>query len=356
MEQRIQRTQKTRAALASLAAGILMGLMILIPACSSPQPATPAKEQPGPPSTPKTQEEIAKWYQDCWNDFNEKKWDDFKKCYANNATSQQAGYGKLNVSGPDAIVSASQDFMKTFPDGRGEGQLILINGNHIASMYLLKGTNSGPLRSPDGKDIPGRNKKLGLMFGHAVEIDPAGPKVLKETGAMDGVTFENQLGFLKMPGRPLMETGVPMPKVVIAKNDETETKNLEADKAQLDAWNKRDAATVASYVADDALFHDMTATKDSNKAQSAQNDKQFWQAFSDAKITPSSMWAAGDYVAITGMFDGTNDGDFAPMKLKKTGKKVSLPFVEIDRLESGKLKESWLTFDAASFASQLGVQ
>ena len=348
-----QRTHKKSAA---LMVGIFMALATLIPACSSPQPAPPAREQPAPSATPKTQEETAKWYQGCWNDFNEKKWDDFKKCYANNATSQQAGYGKLNVSGPDAIVSASQDFMKTFPDGRGEAQLILINGNHIASMYLLKGTNSGPLRGPDGKEIPGTNRKLGLIFGHALELDPAGPKVLKETGAMDGITLENQLGLLKMPGRPLMETGAAMPKVVIAKNDEIEMKNLEADKAQLDAWNKRDAATVASYVADDAVFHDMTATKDSNKAQSAQNDKQFWQAFSDAKITPSSMWAAGDYVAIIGMFGGTNDGDFASMKLKKTGRKVSLPFVEIDRLDGGKLKESWLTFDAASFASQLGVQ
>ncbi len=351
-----QRTHKKSAALASLTVGILMGLATLIPACSSPQPATSAREQPATPSTPKTQEEIAKWYQDCWNDFNEKKWDDFKKCYASNATSQQAGYGKLNVTGPDAIVSASQDFMKTFPDGRGEAQLILINGNHIAGLYLLKGTNSGPLRGPDGKEIPGRNKKLGLMLGHAVEIDPAGPKVLKETGAIDGITLENQLGLIKMPGRPLMETGASMPKIVIAKNDETEMKNLEADKAQLDAWNKRDAATVASYVADDVVMHDTTQPKDLTKTESAQSDKQFWQGFSDAKITPSSMWAAGDYVAIIGMFDGTNDGDFAFMKLKKTGRKVSVSFVEIDRLESGKLKEMWLMFDSASFASQLGVQ
>jgi predicted ester cyclase len=336
--------------------GILMGFVMLIPACSSPQPGTSEKDQPAAVSAPKTSEQIVKWYQGCWNDFNEKKWDDFKKCYANNATSQQAGYGKLNVSGPDAIVSASQDFMKTFPDGRGEGQLILINGNHIASLYLLKGTNSGPLRGPDGKEIPGRNKKLGLMFGHAVEIDPAGPKVLNETGALDGVTFENQLGFIKMPGRPLMETGVSMPKVVIAKNDDTEMKNLEADKAQLDAWNRHDAPTVANYVADDAVMHDMTLPNDITKAQGAQSDKQFWQGFSDAKITPSAMWAAGDYVAIVGMFDGTNDGDFAPMKLKKTGRKVSVPFVEIDRLDGGKLKEMWLTFDSASFASQLGVQ
>src|SRR5207237_1664577 len=119
MEQRVHKTRAALAWLEALPIGILMGLAILIPACSSRQPGTPAKEQPAPPSTPKTQEEIVKWYQNCWNDFNEKKWDDFKKCYANNATSQQAGYGAVNATGPDKIVAGSQDLEQTRRGGSG---------------------------------------------------------------------------------------------------------------------------------------------------------------------------------------------------------------------------------------------
>jgi len=44
------------------------------------------------------------------------------------------------------------------------------------------------------------------------------------------------------------------------------------------------------------------------------------------------------------------------MKLKKTGKKVSVPYLSIDRLEGGKIKEGWLFFDGANFASQLGLK
>ena len=78
--------------------------------------------------------------------------------------------------------------------------------------------------------------------------------------------------------------------------------------------------------------------------------------FPDAKITPTSVWGAGDYVAVVGTFEGTNNGDFPAMQLKKTGKKVSVPFFGIDRFEGGKQKESWFIFDTASFMSQLGIK
>jgi predicted ester cyclase len=329
--------------------GLAMAIAGFVSACSS------SKEQPLPNAKPNTPQGFAQWYQDCWGDFNAKKWDDFKKCYAPNATSHQPGYGKLSVTGPDAIVKASQDFAKTFPDARSEGQLILVNGSHITSIYLLKGTNTGPLFGPDGKDLPPRNHKLGLFFGHSIETDSDG-RVVNEIGAMDGITLENQLGLLKMAGRPLVETGVPMPVVVIAQNDETEKKNAETENAQLSAWNKHDAAAVDGYESDDYVLHDLTEANDRNKMETAQMNRMYWGAFSDVKIDSTSLWAAGNYVSVTGTFEGTNDGDFAPLKMKKTGKKIALPFVDIFRLDGGKIKEEWLFFDSASLVTQLGVK
>ena len=215
--------------------------------------------------------------------------------------------------------------------------------------------------------MPATNKKFGLLFGHYIESGPPAQsqnvqdvarsiRLVKEFGAMDGGTLASQLGLSKNPSRPVVDKGEAMPKIVVAKNDETEMKNVEADKAQFDAFNKHDLSLMDSYVADDVVFHDMTGPKDVNKKENSNSNKQFLNAFSDAKLSMSSMWGAGDYVAIVGTFDGTNDGDFPAMKLKKTDKKVSLPFIEIDRLEGGKLKEGWLIFDTVSFASQLGIK
>ena len=336
----------TETATAACVLGLALALAGLVSACGSRQPPAPPK--------PLTTEDRIKWYQACWSDFNEKKWDDFKKCYAPGATSQQIGYGRPYVTGPAEIVAASQDFEKSLPDVRGEGQLILINANHIAGIYLLKGTNTGVIFLPDNTQIYGTNKKIGLLFGHVIEIDPIETKVVKEIGVIDGVTFENQLGLLKLSGQSLMETGAVTPTIVIAKNDDTEMKNLEASKAWIEIWNKHDPA-VFNVLASDVVIHNNTLPKDMNKTDTVNSDKGVWKSFSDSKMTASSMWAAGDYVVIAGTADGTNDGDLISIK-KKTGKKVSIPFIEIDRLQDEKIKEAWFFIDNANFISQLGVK
>ncbi len=332
---------------------VLLAWIGLLTACNTPPPAPAPKEQPAAPK-PITAEERVRWYQACWDDFNQKKWPEFKDCYGTSATSSD-GSGRT-FTGPDAIAADGENFTKGFPDTRGDGQLILVNGNHIAGIYLLTGTNSGPMKTPDGKDMPNTNKKIGLLFGHSLDLEPNAPKATKELGIMDGGTFASQLGLSKNPARPLMEKGEATPKVVVARNDATETKNVDTDKAGIEAWNKRDLAGYYGPVADDFVMHAMVEAKDQNKTQSTETDKGFWKAFSDARITVSSMWGAGDYVVTTGTFEGTNDGAVPAMKLPKTGKKVSLPFMSVDRFGDGKIKESWLFYDGATFAGQLGLK
>ena len=79
----------------------------------------------------------------------------------------------------------------------------------------------------------------------------------------------------------------------------------------------------------------------------------FLGAFPDVKITPVSSWAAGDYVVVTGTFEGTNTGDMPSMKMKKTGNKVSAHFLEIFQFDKGKVTNDWLFYNGAAFATQL---
>lgn len=80
-----------------------------------------------------------------------------------------------------------------------------------------------------------------------------------------------------------------------------------------------------------------------------------WKGFSDLTFKIRDSWAAGDYVAAVESFEGTNDGDLPMMHVKKTGKKVSLPFLAVYRVSGGKIEATWNFFQGMGLASQLGI-
>jgi predicted ester cyclase len=321
-------------------------------ACNSPAPAPPAAMAPPAPKVrAMTPADNAAWYQACWDQFNKKNWTEFRKCYNDNATSSQIGYGAMDVKGADLIIKSSQDFARMFPDGHGTPQLVLAHGPHVASIYVLEGTNSGPLMGPDGKEMPPTNKKFSQLFAHMVEIDAEG-KVMKEIGIQDTGTYMNHLGLSKEPARPPV-TAPATPTIIVAKGDATESKNVDVIQQSWDAFNKHDFKTTMSFSAPSLVFHEVAMPADQNLTQASDSLAALWKGFPDAKITLTGVWGAGDYVVSSGTLSGTNTGMFAPMKINKTGRSVNVPMLEIDRLADGKIAETWLFYDGMMFASQL---
>ncbi len=325
---------------------------------AAPKPVEKPVEKPvaKPPEPVKTLAgaELAKWYQDCWSQFNAKAWPEFKKCFAPEVVSVDVDTAMPPANGPDAVIAVSEMRVKGFPDLVGEPQLILVSGRNVVGAWLLKGTNSGAMPGMDGKEMPPSNKKIGVMLGHVVTVNDTN-QVTHEWGFLDEGTFASQLGMSPMPARAAMEKGAASPTVVVAKDDETEKKNLDTVKVMTEAWNKHDAKGVEAVVADDVKWVEYAAPTDQDKKAMMGGLTQLWKGMSDVKITPVNVWAAGDYVVTIATFEGTNDGDIPMMKLKKTGKKVALTFLEIDRFEGGKLKEGHLWYNGMAMATQLGL-
>ena len=323
-------------------------LLLALCACTPKPPVAP------PPAAPKPLDGAARaqWYQQCWGYFNGRQWDAFTGCYAADAVSTEAGYGQPEVRGAQAIVASAQGTAAMAPDVRGEQQLILINGNHLASLNVLHGTNTGPTKDASGREGRPTGKSFGLWFAHSIEVNDS-QKVTREFGASDGGTMAAQLGLSKAPARPLAAAPTAPPTVVVAAADATEEQNVAADKAGMEAWNRHDAAATEAAQADDYVFHDASYARDLNRTENSADTKGFWAGFSDARLTADSVWAAGPYVVVQGRFDGTNDGSLPMMKLKKTGRKVTLPFLAIDRFANGKVAETWLIYDSAALGAQL---
>ena len=319
---------------------------------------TTDKDKTKPVETAKTLtgDEIAAWYQQCWGYFNDKKWDDFKGCYADDVVSEAIDTGMPPAKGPDATIAYAKAFTEAFPDLKGTPALILVNGNNVVGAWHLSGTHSAPLKGGP-QEIPATNKKLGLMMVHGVELNPSG-KAIKEWSLYDGASFMGQLGMVPegVPFRAASEAPAS-PTVVVAKNDDLEKKNLEAYNKGVEAFNKHDLEAFKTLSADNLVWSEQAMDKDQDKATMLKGLGDLWKAFSDIKLAPASVWAAGEYVVAVGTMSGTNDGDMpSTPPLKKTGKPVAMQYVEIAHFDKdGKLDKGWLFFNSAAMAQQLGL-
>ena len=315
--------------------------------------AVETKPAPPPPPPPKTIEEDVARYQECFGFFNDAKWDDFKKCWSADGVSEAPGSNMPPNQGPDAIVGFLQAERGAFPDEHGDLQLVLANGNHLVGVVLITGTNNGPMKTPMG-DMPATKKKIGFLFAHQIEFNPQG-EASHEWAFADSATMMAQLGASKMPARKAMTKGAASPEIVIAKNDDAEKANVAAFQAAVDAFNKQDAKEFGDTLDKKVMWSDQGEAKDVDQKGAVKDAQGFWKGFSDVKISPDAMWGAGDYVVMTGTIGGTNDGDIPAMKMKKTGKSFTSPFLHVVKVAGGKITKSWIFYDSMSMAAQLGM-
>jgi predicted ester cyclase len=261
-----------------------------------------------------------------------------------------------SVTGNQAIVERDKAESASFPDRRGEVRLLLANGDHRASIALYTATNTGEMPGPDGKPMKPTGKPIGLLFGHVVDLDATGSKASRDAGYFEQNTMMSQLGLNPAPARAAEKPTGATTTVVIAKNDAAERANVDSMRTVMDNFNKHDLKAIEADTPDNYKLVEVAMSKDLDKKGSLASTKDLFAGFPDATLSSQVLWAAGDYVVIEGTLTGTNTGDLTSMGVKKTGKKVTVRFLEIVRVENGKPVEDWLFYNGAAFAAQLGLK
>jgi steroid delta-isomerase-like uncharacterized protein len=119
-----------------------------------------------------------------------------------------------------------------------------------------------------------------------------------------------------------------------------------------DVINRRNVAAADSYIHPDYVNHDFPSP-----APGAEGFKAvvgfFLEAFPDMTVNVEDEFGTGDQIASRGRFTGTHRGNF--MGVPATGKTVNISYVDIWRLEDGKLRENWVQMDLLGLMQQLGV-
>jgi predicted ester cyclase len=98
------------------------------------------------------------------------------------------------LEGVDAAVEYSMGYVRAFPDVRLETTNIVEGGDWIVAEFKYAGTNTGPLATPDGGEIPATGRKA---VGTGVDIVRiVDGKVAEEHLYFDQLEFLTQLGII----------------------------------------------------------------------------------------------------------------------------------------------------------------
>ncbi len=301
-----------------------------------------------------TADDLQKMFETCWGYFNAAKWDNFQDCYAPDAVGEMPGLGSPPMKGNAAIADGAKAYKTAFPDMKGDFQFEMISGHTIIAATLTTGTNTVGMKLPGMPDVPATGKKFGDYFTQVVDVNDAG-KVKHEWAFFDIMTTLGQINPQKgmPPVRPAVDKIMGNKEVVVTKDDDKEKANLATSQKFWDAFNKHDAKASGELVDDKLVWSEAANAKDETKKEFLDSIAGLWKMFSDVKFTIVKSWAAGDYVAHVGSFDGTHDGD--GVMGKKTGKKVSEQFLQIEKLDGGKITMAWVIYQNLGFMTQLGM-
>ncbi|HEX7977874.1 MAG TPA: ester cyclase [Gemmatimonadaceae bacterium] len=106
--------------------------------------------------------------------------------------------GKAPTHGVRDHRQESLDFFKTFPDQKVHNRpykTLFASGNWTCSIARFTGTMKGPMKGPDGKEIPPTNKPFDVDFCTVARWDEG--QIVEENLFYDLVTFMKQIGLGK---------------------------------------------------------------------------------------------------------------------------------------------------------------
>jgi ketosteroid isomerase-like protein len=271
-------------------------------------------------------------FEQCWSFRNEGRREELKRCYARDAVSEAVRSGTPAATGPDAIVASIDASRTAFPDERGDIQLEIVSGRTLVSVVLITGTDAAT------------GKKIGYYKSQVIELDDSG-HATREREFFDGATPRGQLApNHDQPVRPAVDHLQAPRHLAVASANPAERTNTATHRREIDGFNHRDLHTLEQIFDDRLVWFESPDAADYDKKQILENMQAFWKDFPDVQLTVEETWAAGDYVAGVVRLDGTN---------ATTGKRLSLPFVEIYRFENGKARSVWVFYQSSDLVRQL---
>jgi ketosteroid isomerase-like protein len=135
--------------------------------------------------------ELMQTLDDAWNSQD---METFAKRHKQDVVVRWPGKGPTN--GVHDHTAEALEFFKTFPDQRVHNRpykMLIASGDWTCSIANFTGTMKGPMKGPDGKEIPPTGKSFEVDFCTVARWDNNG-QIIEENLFYDLVTFMKQIG------------------------------------------------------------------------------------------------------------------------------------------------------------------
>jgi steroid delta-isomerase-like uncharacterized protein len=120
----------------------------------------------------------------------------------------------------------------------------------------------------------------------------------------------------------------------------------------IEAFQGGDEAALRAVLAEDVVDHNPSGP-DSGIKGVLGDVQTFKGGFPDLRLTIDRQIAEGDFVAHHGIATGTNTGSL--LGAPPTNKTATIAWMDVYRIEGGKIREMWHLEDIAGLLRQLGM-
>ena len=125
--------------------------------------------------------------------------------------------------------------------------------------------------------------------------------------------------------------------------------------------NERDLSLAPRFVAEGSVHHEIGEAGIAGRAPGARSGPEamsrflatYLRAFPDLRIVFEDALTDRDRVVTRWRFEGTHDGPL--LGIAPSGRRVSVEGIRIDRIEGGKIAESWMQWDTLGMLQQVGA-
>jgi steroid delta-isomerase-like uncharacterized protein len=102
------------------------------------------------------------------------------------------------LEGADAQVEAARGWKEAFPDGRGTVHSAYVDGNTVTLELTWEGTLTGPMRTPDGQELPATGRRGTVKACEVMEIEDG--RITATRHYFDLMTILQQVGAMEQSG------------------------------------------------------------------------------------------------------------------------------------------------------------